>query len=121
MSLSFILVGLGGALGALCRGICTDLLKRLPWKGLPFPTLLINIVACAIAGGVMAASPSESIRTLLSMGFLGGFSTLSTMNYEAVTYFVHRFYGRCAAYLALSFASCLGACAAGIAVVSYLL
>lgn len=105
----------GGALGAVCRAVCTDLMKpRMP-QGFPYPTLIINLVSCFAIGCIVATHPDDVTTALVCTGFLGGFSTVSTMNYEAVTFFIHRFYGRCAAYLGISYGSCLLACAAGLA------
>ncbi len=87
MSLTtFLLVGLGGACGALCRHKALTFLKPKAAGPFPWPTLLVNLVflhhrrrgACGVpchgADGVYRADH----------GFLGGFSTLSTMNCEAV-------------------------------------
>ena len=83
---AFLAVGIGGAFGALCRSKATSLLKpRFPGQ-FPLPTLFINLVSCTLAGALMAIQMQlDSIVYLaLTMGFLGGFSTLSTMNFEAV-------------------------------------
>ena len=78
---AFLAVGIGGAFGALCRSKATSLLKpRFPGQ-FPLPTLFINLVSCTLAGALMAIQMQlDSIVYLaLTMGFLGGFSTL---NYE---------------------------------------
>ena len=49
----------------------------------------------------------------LTMGFLGGFSTLSTMNFEAVELVSQRQYAKGLGYLAATYASTIGAAALG--------
>ncbi|WP_417755636.1 CrcB family protein, partial [Senegalimassilia anaerobia] len=51
----------------------------------------------------------------LTMGFLGGFSTLSTMNCEAVDMATEGHRGEAAAYLVVTYGSTLGAAALGFA------
>ncbi len=87
MSLTtFLLVGLGGACGALCRHKALTFLKPKAAGPFPWPTLLVNLVSCTIAGAALAGclAMRQMAYTALTMGFLGGFSTLSTMNCEAV-------------------------------------
>lgn len=115
-----ILVGLGGALGALCRGVLVDLSRGHVPKGFPYATLAINFTSCFAAGCIFALNPAPQVVALASLGFLGGFSTLSTMNYEAATFFVHHLYARCAVYLFLTYAGSLAACAGGIAFIHLL-
>lgn len=49
----------------------------------------------------------------LTMGFLGGFSTLSTMNFEAVELVSQRHFAEGLGYLAATYASTIGAAALG--------
>lgn len=112
---AFLAVGIGGAFGALCRSKATSLLKpRFPGQ-FPLPTLFINLVSCTLAGALMAIQMQlDSIVYLaLTMGFLGGFSTLSTMNFEAVELVSQRQYAEGLGYLAATYASTIGAAALG--------
>lgn len=87
MSIATLLaVGAGGALGALCRSKATAFLKPRFMGRFPLPTLLINLAACLTAGIALALQLrlNGTFYLALTMGFLGGFSTLSTMNFEAV-------------------------------------
>ena len=111
--LSLCGIALGGALGALARGLMTRMLKRHLPEQFPFATLIINVVACFLAGIVMPLTLNETLYLTLTMGFLGGFSTLATMNFEAVSLFATKRYGRCFLYLAVTYASTLGAAALG--------
>lgn len=121
MSLTtFLLVGLGGACGALCRHKALTLLKPKAAVPFPWPTLLVNLVSCTIAGAALAGrlAMGQMAYTALTMGFLGGFSTLSTMNCEAVDLAGEGRRGMAAAYVAATYALTLGAAGAGFAGVS---
>ena len=76
--LSFLAVGLGGALGALCRHKASTFMKLIFKSAFPWPTFFINLCACTIAGAALASSTAtnQTFYTALTMGFLGGFSTL---------------------------------------------
>lgn len=106
--LAFLGIAAGGALGALGRGLMTRMLKRHLPENFPFATLIVNLIACFAAGTVMLISMNDVVHLTLTVGFLGGFSTLATMNFEAVTLFATKRYGRCFAYLAITYASTLG-------------
>ena len=56
----------------------------------------------------------------LTMGFLGGFSTLSTMNFEAVELVSQQHYAEGLGYLATTYASTIGAAALGFTLVTFL-
>ncbi len=115
--ITLLLVGLGGAVGALCRHKASVFMKPKCQSPFPWPTLAINLTSCTIAGCALAAATvMDSLAfTVLTMGFLGGFSTLSTMNCEAVDCFSRGDAGIGALYLAASYAGTLGAAAVGFA------
>lgn len=110
---AFLGIAAGGALGALARGLATRKLKELLPESFPFATLIVNLLACFAAGTLMPLTLGDVLYLTLTMGFLGGFSTLATMNFEAVTLFATKRYGRCVAYLGITYASTLGAAALG--------
>ena len=112
---AFLAVGLGGALGALCRHKATVHLKPLLAGNFPWHTLGINGIACFIAGCALAAETHMGgIEHLaLTMGFLGGFSTLSTMNFEAVDLMVGGHAAQGIAYLIATYGCALGFAALG--------
>ena len=56
----------------------------------------------------------------LTMGFLGGFSTLSTMNFEAVELVSQRHYAEGLGSLATPYASTIGAAALGFTLTTFL-
>ncbi len=74
--MSWLLVGLGAAMGSVCR----YLLDRAVRRG-RFPTgvLAVNLLGCLLAGAVAGARPGPLTADLLSVGLLGGFTTASTL------------------------------------------
>lgn len=121
--LLLVAVGFGGALGALCRSKATGFLKARIHSDFPAATFIINLCSCTLAGIALAvqANLDEVFYLAATMGFLGGFSTLSTMNYEAVELVLGDRRALGAGYLAATYASTLGAAAAGFAVASAIL
>lgn len=85
-----ILVGLGGALGAMARFGAGSAFGRLWPMGFPLATLLINIagsVAMGVFVGLMARllpGWQEQARLFVAVGFLGGFTTFSTFSLETI-------------------------------------
>ena len=83
----YLLIGLGGALGAIAR---VALGKILPTAivGIPTYILLINIIGCFIMGIVTeilafhGSTSAMNIRYFLVSGFLGGFTTFSAFAFE---------------------------------------
>ena len=71
-----------------------------------------------MAGIALAAQANlnEVLYLAATMGFLGGFSTLSTMNYEAVELVLGGKRALGAGYLAATYATTLGAAALGFAI-----
>lgn len=111
--LALVGIAIGGAAGALGRGLLTRLLKRHLPEEFPFATLIVNLIACFAAGTVMPFATNDALYLALTVGFLGGFSTLATMNFEAVSLFATHRYKYCFSYLAITYASTLGAAALG--------
>ena len=86
-----VVVGLGGALGAIARYYATDWLRALAGDALPWGTFAVNVIGSfAIGFGLVwlqAMAPSAQARQLVIIGFLGSFTTFSTFSYEAVALF----------------------------------
>ena len=115
-----LLVGAGGALGAMGRyGI-----SQLPWKGaFPLWTLCVNFLG-AVAIGLLSGLFSQRLlgergKLFWQNGVCGGFTTFSTFSLEAVTLFQNGRYLLGGAYVLLSVALCvagvlLGQCLARV-------
>ncbi len=79
---AWMLVGLGGAAGSLARyHLGRGIIARYPAKA-PLGTFLINISGAFLLGLAVAAIRSDSLRLLVADGFLGAYTTFSTMLLE---------------------------------------
>lgn len=78
-------VGVAGALGAIARYLTVEWMAR--WWRRPFPLaiFLINVLGAFALGFLTTAfaAPTQlDTRMLLGVGFLGGYTTFSTLSYE---------------------------------------
>lgn len=118
------LVLLMGFLGATLRYALEAALPA--GDGFPVATLSVNIFGCftlEIINQYVARRtklPAPLVKSM-GVGLIGGFSTLSTMNCEAVDLTGEGRRGMAAAYVAATYALTLGAAGAGFAGVSALL
>lgn len=79
---SFLLVALGGAVGAMARFFVSSASVRLFGAGFPYGTLAVNIVGGLAMGALAAATKDRTLFLLLGAGVLGGFTTFSAFSLE---------------------------------------
>lgn len=77
------LVAVGAGLGALLRYGLTQLGKKF-WPTRPWMTMVINVTGAFLAGWVSAWALPESGHLLITTGFLGGYTTFSTLHVDAL-------------------------------------
>ena len=110
------LVFVGGGLGAVCRYLSTTSIGAVFGSSFPFGTLFVNTLGSLLMGFIMGillliaertgALLSEPMRLLLTVGFLGGFTTFSSFSLETVTLIE----GGSLFYAAMNIAANLGLC-----------
>lgn len=114
-----LLVCAGGALGSGARYLVANGMARaaIAW---PWGTLVVNVVGSFLIALVMAGAAtgqlSEETRLLLGAGVLGGFTTYSSFNHETLAFAAQGRLGAAAGYAVVTFAACLAAGLAGMAV-----
>lgn len=107
--MSFIVIGLGGAVGAMGRYA----ISLIPVKtSFPVLTLLTNIMGAVLIGfivGIVNSHEDVNPNTVLfwKTGVCGGFTTFSTFSLEACTLFENRSYCMGGIYIALSVCFCV--------------
>lgn len=110
---ALLLVGLGGALGAISRYGFAALVGRAWPMGFPLATLLINIAGSAAMGlfiGLMARfAPAwqEEARLFVAVGILGGFTTFSAFSLDTVLLIERGELLQAGTYVLLSVVVCL--------------
>ncbi len=117
--INLVLVGAGGAAGAIARYLTGVAWMRTAGPAQPYlATLICNVLGGLLMGlliGVLAhKGGSERARLLLAVGVLGGYTTFSSFTLEAVMMIERRAYGTFAAYVLGSVVLCLLALMAGL-------
>jgi CrcB protein len=87
-----LLVALGGALGSVTRYLVGGWIAGRLGAAFPYGTFFINLTASFIIGFFLAfaqerAGLSPYWRLLIAVGFVGGYSTFSTYEYESMRLF----------------------------------
>lgn len=82
------MVGLAGACGALARYLLGRYVAVRAGSTFPFGTLIINLSGAFFIGLLFALAAHKLLsipaQTILATGFLGGYTTYSTMSWEGV-------------------------------------
>lgn len=84
----FLIVGLGGFVGACTRYWVSGWAAEKWGASFPYGTLLINLTGSFALGLFLAATTERLLidprwRLLLAVGFLGAYTTFSTYTYES--------------------------------------
>lgn len=103
----YLMVMVGGSIGALCRFIVSSLIKKIASTEFPLATLLINVVGSFLMGLLIAIHPGNFNQLLLGTGFMGGFTTFSTFEMENITLFEKKEYTKLGLYIVSSALLCI--------------
>ena len=113
-----LFIALGGAVGALSRyGVATAV--QAHWGGnWPLGTLIVNGGGSLLIGVVFVLLERAALhpdwRSLLTVGFLGAFTTFSTFALETVALWEQGATGAALIYALASVSMCVAAAAAGV-------
>jgi CrcB protein len=106
MDMPWLLVFVGGGLGAACRHGVNLLAARLLGIGFPWGTFIINITGSTIMGliagwfALKAGSGwSQHARLFLMTGVLGGYTTFSAFSLDVALLWERGEHGAAAAYV----------------------
>ena len=87
--MNIILIGFGGALGAVLRYIVNELIsKYLPFQ-IPLGILSINVLGCFLIGLLMGSliTIKDNYYYFFIVGFIGSFTTMSAFTYQSIELF----------------------------------
>jgi CrcB protein len=120
MFMNCLVVGAGGALGAIIRYLFQLLPVRLQ-NGFPVVTLSINLIGAFCLGLIAALSENADVDPrlplFLKIGLCGGFTTFSTFSMEAMDLLREGKFIIAIFYMALSVVLCVTAVAFAQAIV----
>jgi CrcB protein len=81
-------IGLAGAAGAVARYLLGYTIAKHTRISFPSGTLVINVSGALLIGFILALTTrhvlSSTSQAILATGFLGGYTTFSTMSWEGV-------------------------------------
>lgn len=86
--MSYLIVGLGGFLGAITRFGLYQFQKSSSFLNWPWATLTVNVVGCFLIGLFLSLNQKslinmDSITLFFVIGFLGSFTTFSAFGLES--------------------------------------
>ncbi|MDR2457483.1 MAG: fluoride efflux transporter CrcB [Clostridiales Family XIII bacterium] len=118
--LSFIAVGLGGAIGAILRYSITMLMNNLQTP-FPFGTFISNVIAGFFCGAFIYINRNTSmlnptVALFITTGIMGGLSTFSTFSVETVNLFKNSDYVLGSINILANLICCLSSVVLGIQV-----
>ncbi len=82
--MTFFLVGIGAFFGAISRFLVVNWTKKQVDSVFPFGTLLVNIVGSFMLGFLAGDRVDTYHYLLFGTGFLGAFTTFSTLKLEKI-------------------------------------
>ena len=85
----YVIVGLGGFLGAIARFWVGGLIYDRMGTRFPYGTFVVNCTGCFLLGLAMAILTekthlSPNWRYFIPIGFIGGYTTFSSFEYETL-------------------------------------
>ncbi len=110
-----VAIAVAGAIGALARYGLQGLVARRAHGAFPWGTFVVNITGAFALGLIFTFATERStmapwLRSALTIGFLGAYTTFSTLSFETYRLAADRALG-------LAFANIAGSCAAGLGAV----
>lgn len=75
------LVGIGGAIGAVCRYLVGEAVSS---ESFPFGTLTVNVLGSFVLGFVTFLGVGDDVLLLVGTGACGSFTTFSSFSFDTV-------------------------------------
>jgi fluoride exporter len=114
-AVSFLLIAVGGFTGAVGRYGVNRWARKYASERFPLGTFLVNICGSLLLGWLIASRVPGSYLLLAGTGFLGSFTTFSTLQLELLRYGMQGRWRTGLLYAAATYLSGLLAAAIGFA------
>ena len=123
--MTYLLVFIGGGLGASLRHTINMVFTRALGTAFPYHTFFINVTGSIVMGliaGYLAfkGEASQHWRLFLMTGILGGYTTFSAFSLDTALLYERGEFGLAALYVVGSVALSIGGLFAGLALVRHL-
>jgi CrcB protein len=125
--MTWLLIGLGGALGSLARYWAAEAVAGLLGSTFPWGTLFVNVTGSFViglaAGGMVGSARLPEVpfvRHFVMMGICGGYTTFSSFSLQTLMLIQAGEFGRALLNALLSVTACLLATWAGFALAATL-
>lgn len=114
----FLLVGVGGFIGAVARYSLAQVVNAFIFYPFPIATLTVNFLGC-LAVGILVGYLKEHhlfpvVSLFMTVGFLGSFTTFSAFGLETIELIRSNQVGMAFANIGMSIVFSLGAVAIGL-------
>lgn len=114
--MSWVLVAVGGMLGAPARYLLDRSVRARRGRAFPHGTVAVNVLGCLVLGACTGLALHGLPLALVGAGFCGAFTTFSTFTFETVALFEDGLPVLAVANVAVSLVLGLGAAALGYAI-----
>ena len=120
--MAYLLVFVGGGMGAICRHFINTIFGRLFGTSFPYHTFFINVTGSIVMGliaGYLAfkGGSSQHARLFIMTGILGGYTTFSAFSLDAALLYERGAVGLAVVYVLGSVVLALAGLFAGMALV----
>ena len=120
--MTYLLIFLGGGIGAAARHGINVAFARWFGTSFPFHTLFENVSGSLLMGllagyFMLRGYTSQHLRLFLTTGILGGYTTFSAFSLDAILLWERQQYGMAALYVFISVIASLAGLMIGLAVI----
>lgn len=124
--IKLLLICLGGAIGTGARYLVSGWVLDAVGPSFPYSTLTVNLVGSFLIGvvnylGINSDLFDPTLRIVLTVGVMGGFTTYSSFNYETLQYLQEGIWFLAILNIFVMLFSCLASGALGFVMAKWLL
>ena len=101
--LNLFLVGVGGFFGAIARYSISKQFNHKSTFRIPLGTIAVNTIGAFLLGFITGVKASPVMLILFGTGFLGAFTTFSTLKLEMTQMYKHKHYKTFLFYTVLTY------------------